>query len=78
MASKTIPASDETLAPDDTPPSISDELLARSDPGELFADGLKIRDSQRVGAMTPDTDPPEPAPPLDPSRSASPAAHRRA
>jgi hypothetical protein len=49
-----------TAAPGGTPLSISDEIMARSDPGELFADGRKIRNTERVGAMTPDTDPPEP------------------
>jgi hypothetical protein len=49
----------------DTPPSISDEMMTRSDPGELFADGVKIRDTECVGAMTPDTDPLEPESPLD-------------
>jgi hypothetical protein len=80
MASETIPSPSETLPSDDTPPSISDQLLAQSDRGELFADGLKIRDTERVGAMTPDTDPPEPAPPLDPSRSVAngPSSGRRA
>jgi len=43
-----------------TPPSISDELMARSDRGKLFTDdGRKVRDTGRVGAMTPDTDPPD-------------------
>lgn len=43
-----------------TPPSSSDERLARSDHGELFAgDGRKLRDTERVGAMAPDTDAPD-------------------
>jgi len=46
-----------------TPPSISDEQLARSDRGKLFAaDGRKARDTERVGAMAPDTDPPDTGP----------------
>jgi hypothetical protein len=46
-----------------TPPSISDEIMARSDRGKLFAaDGRKLRNTERVGAMAPDTDPPEPGP----------------
>jgi len=56
-----------------TPPSISDEQLARSDHGKLFADdGRKVRNTERVGAMAPDTDPPEPGPPR------TPAGHGRA
>ncbi len=32
--------------------------------GKLFADdGRKVRDTERVGAMSPDTDPPEPGAP---------------
>jgi hypothetical protein len=52
--------------PGGTPPSISDEILARTDRGKLFAaDGRKLRNTERVGAMAPDTDPPEPGPLLD-------------
>ena len=43
-----------------TPPSVSDELMDGDDPGELFTDdGRKVRDVERVGAMAPDTDPPD-------------------
>lgn len=43
-----------------TPPSISDEQLAESDRGRLFTDdGFKARDTERVGAVAPDTDPPD-------------------
>jgi hypothetical protein len=43
-----------------TPPSVSDERAARTDPGKLFADdGRKVRDTERVGAMSPDADPSE-------------------
>jgi hypothetical protein len=53
-----------------TPPSISDEIMARSDRGKLFAaDGRKLRNTERVGAMAPDTDPPEPERSQDESRS---------
>jgi hypothetical protein len=46
-----------------TPPSLSDERLARSDRGKLFTDdGRKVRDVERVGAMAPDTDPPDSGP----------------
>ena len=56
-----------------TPPSISDEQLARSDHGKLFADdGRKVRNTERVGAMAPDTDPPEPGPPRTPAGTAEP------
>jgi len=51
----------------DTPDSVSDEQLARSDRGKLFTDdGRKVRATARVGAMTPDTDPPDSGPPPDP------------
>jgi hypothetical protein len=46
--------------PGGTPLSVSDEKeqLAGSDPGRLFADdGRKVRDTERVGAMSPDADP---------------------
>lgn len=43
-----------------TPRSISDEQLAESDPRKLFTDdGCKTRNLERVGAMAPDTDPPD-------------------
>lgn len=43
-----------------TPPSVSDELMDGDDPGELFTDdGRKTQDIERVGAMSPDTDPPD-------------------
>jgi hypothetical protein len=46
-----------------TPTSLSDERLARSDRGKLFSDdGRKVRDIERVGAMAPDTDPPDSGP----------------
>ena len=46
-----------------TPPSLSDEQLARSARGKLFTDdGRKVRDLERVGAMAPDTDPPDSGP----------------
>jgi hypothetical protein len=51
----------------DTPASVSDEQLARSDRGKLFTeDGRKVRDIARVGAMAPDTDPPDSPPPPGP------------
>jgi hypothetical protein len=51
--------------------SISEELRARSARGKLFTpDGRKLRDIGRVGAMAPDTDPPDTGPP------AHPASHR--
>lgn len=47
-----------------TPPSSSDELMRRTDRGKLFADdGRKVRDTEHVGARSPDTDPPEPGAP---------------
>jgi hypothetical protein len=52
-----------------TPLSLSDEQLARSDPRKLFTDdGRKARNTERVGAMAPDT---------DPADSRSPSAPRR-
>ena len=55
--------------PGGTPPSVSDERLARSDRGKLFTDdGLKARDTERVGAMAPDTDPPDTGPRTYPAR----------
>ncbi len=56
------------VRPGETPPSISDEQLARSDRGKLFADdGRKVRNTERVGAMAPDTDPPDAGPPVNPA-----------
>jgi hypothetical protein len=47
--------------------------MARSDPGTLFdTDGRKLHDTERVGAMTPDTDPAE-----EPGRPPDAAARHR-
>jgi hypothetical protein len=59
-----------------TSPSVSDEQLAQSDHGKLFTeDGLKAHDTERVGAMTPDTDPPDSGPKTYPA-SARPKSRR--
>jgi hypothetical protein len=43
-----------------TQPSITEELMDGDDPGELFSDdGRKTQDVERVGAMSPDADPPD-------------------
>ena len=43
-----------------SPRSVSDEKLAQHDRGPLFTeDGRKHKDTERVGAVAPDTDPPE-------------------
>ncbi|HSK00602.1 MAG TPA: hypothetical protein VK932_05150 [Kofleriaceae bacterium] len=43
-----------------TPPSVSDEQMEGAVHGKLFADdGRKVRDTERVGAMSPDADPSE-------------------
>ena len=59
-----------------TAPSVSDEQLAQSDHGKLFTeDGLKAQDTERVGAMAPDTDPPDSGPRTYPA-SARPTVRR--
>lgn len=43
---------------------MTDENVTEPDRGKLFEDdGRKARNTDRVGAVTPDTDPPEPPPP---------------
>jgi hypothetical protein len=62
-----------------TPPSISDQRLAEEDPGKLFTDdGLKAHDTERVGAMAPDTDPPDGGPRTYPPLRARPPRPLRA
>lgn len=73
MASPKSPPTSPRGTRSDAPPSASDEQLARSDRGKLFTDdGLKARDTERVGSMAPDTDPPDgnprTYPPLRPRR----------
>jgi hypothetical protein len=58
MATRKIPSRSEPSRTGSTPPSVSDEELARSDEGKLFTDdGRKAHDTERVGAVAPDTDP---------------------
>jgi hypothetical protein len=60
-------------APGSTSPSVSDERMGGSDPGRLFTDdGRKVRDLERVGAMSPDTDPPDSGPKTYPPLHAKP------
>jgi hypothetical protein len=58
MATRKTPSRSEPSRTGSTPPSVSDEELARSDEGKLFTDdGRKAHDTERVGAVAPDTDP---------------------
>ena len=59
MATRKTPSrSAESSRTGSTPPSVSDEELARSDEGKLFTDdGRKAQDTERVGAVAPDSDP---------------------
>lgn len=49
--------------PGTTPPSISDELMKGTERKLFTDDGRKVRDTEHVGARSPDTDPPEPGAP---------------
>lgn len=58
MATRKTPSRSEPSRTGSTPPSVSDEELARSDEGKLFTDdGRKAHETERVGAVAPDTDP---------------------
>lgn len=61
MKHKQTPSqSEESGKAGSTSPAVSDELMDGDDPGELFTDdGRKTQDVERVGAMSPDTDPPD-------------------
>jgi hypothetical protein len=61
MRHKQTPSqSEESGKAGTTSPAVSDELMDGDDPGELFTDdGRKTQDVERVGAMAPDTDPPD-------------------